>query len=193
MKGEKMMKKKTPEEIEKLKEEKEKKIHAWSANKIVISKEWIEDEQGQIARNIIRGGVYMCALGENIGSEQGELRPVIVISNDLINTSSGNVYVVPLTKNLKKKVRKDAKKQVVKDENGRVLYLDEPKLQSHYFLKKDKYNFLEYDSAAMAEVSRAVSKIRIKTHLGTLLTGDLQRISTRLEWVLGIKTSNRKK
>ncbi|PUB08192.1 type II toxin-antitoxin system PemK/MazF family toxin [Paenisporosarcina sp. OV554] len=187
------MKGKTPQEIEKLKKEKEKKIRTWTEDKIVISKDWIEDERGQIGRNIIRGGVYMCALGENIGSEQGELRPVIVISNDLINTSSGNVYVVPLTKNLKRKVKKDTERQVVRDKDGRIEYLDEPKLQSHYFLKTDKYDFLEYDSAAMAEVSRAVSKIRIKTHLGDLLPGDLKRISTRLEWVLGIKTSSRKK
>lgn len=191
-KGKRMMKK-TPEEIKALIKAKEDKIRTWTEEKVVTSKEWIENEETQIKRNLIRGGVYMCALGENIGSEQGELRPVIVISNDLINTSSGNVYIVPLTKNLKKKIKKDSNRNVVRDGRGNLVFLDEPKLQSHYFLKKKKYNFLEHDSAAMAEVSRAVSKIRIKTHLGTLDTGDLKRISTRLEWVLGIKTSSRKR
>ncbi|WP_338782431.1 type II toxin-antitoxin system PemK/MazF family toxin [Metabacillus sp. FJAT-52054] len=179
-------------DMETLKTEKEADIREWTERKIVVSKQWIEEEETQKGRNFIRGGIYMCELGENIGNEQGEVRPVIVISNDLINTTSGNVFIVPLTKNLKKKVKRDGNRQVIRDTNGRVVYLDVPKMQSHYFLRKSKYDFLTHDSAAMTEVSRAVSKIRITTHLGTISDSDLEKISTRLEWVMGIRKSNRK-
>lgn len=173
-------------DIETRKAKKKTQIQAWTNDKIVFATDWIDNEGTQTKRNLIRGGIYMCELGENIGNEQGELRPVLVISNDMINTTSGNVYVIPLTKNLKKKPQKDAQRNIMRDEEGNILFLDEPKLKSHYFLKKSKYTFLGFDSAAMTEVSRAVSKIRIKTHLGNISNNDISKISTRLKWVLGL-------
>jgi mRNA interferase MazF len=170
--------------IEQAKIDKEKVLRTWTEEKIILSRQWIDDEQNQIKRQLKRGGVYMCELAENIGNEQGELRPVVVISNDIINNSSGNVVVVPLTKNLKKKF-------VIED--GKKKFLNQPKHHSHYFLLKSKYQFLQFDSAAMTEVSRPVSKVRIKTHLGDISDGDLRKIVTRIEWVFGIKKSQRNK
>lgn len=175
---------KTKKDPATLKKEKEQALRDWTEDKILLANTWIDEEKTQIGRKLVRGGVYMCELGQNIGNEQGELRPVIVISNDLINTSSGNVNVVPLSKTLKKKA--------YRDKNGDLKFLDQPRLQSHYFLKKSKYSFLGFDSAAMTEVSRAVSKVRIKTHLGDISEDDLDRIITRVEWVYGIKKSLRK-
>lgn len=180
-----MMTNQTKKDIATIKKEKEKAIRDWTEDKIAVANKWIDEEKIQMGRKLVRGGVYMCDLGENIGNEQGELRPVIVISNNLINTSSGNVNVVPLSKTLKKKFIRNDKGVIER-------YLDEPRLQSHYFLKKAKYTFLGFDSAAMAEVSRAVSKVRIKTHLGDLTEGDLNKIIKRVEWVYGIRKSMRK-
>ena len=191
--GRKVKRVKTAEEIEKEQEDKVKNLQQWTTKKIELSEEWIEKEEQQIARNLVRGGIYMCELGENIGSEQGSLRPVVVISNDLINRSSGNIFVVPLTKTLKKKIQIGADKKPVRDKDGKIIFLNEPKMQSHYFLRKQKYTFLQHDSAAMCEVSRAVSKIRISTHLGNIESTDINKIETRLEWVLGIKKSQRKR
>ncbi|MBC9720402.1 MAG: type II toxin-antitoxin system PemK/MazF family toxin [Lactobacillus sp.] len=154
---------------------KEQELRNWTNDKVILANQWIDEESTQIARKLVRGGIYMCELGKNIGNEQGELRPVVVISNNLINTSSGNVNIVPLSKTLKKKF-------VVKEDGTRE-FLDIPRMKSHYFLKKSKYSFLMYDSAAMAEVSRAVSKVRISTHLGDISDSDLNKIIARVKWV----------
>jgi len=84
------------------KEKKEKALNAWNAVKIILAKEFIDDEKTQINRKPVKGSVHLCQLGENIGSEQGEERPVIIVSNDRINSTSPNVVIVPLSKTLKK-------------------------------------------------------------------------------------------
>lgn len=165
--------------IEKQKEEKEAALKVWSEKKISLSKDWIDNSKTQKARGIIRGGVYMCELGENIGAEQGEHRPALVVSNDMINSSSGNVSVIPLTKNLKKKVRRDKQGNIIE-------VLDKPRLNSHYFLKKSKYSFLDHDSAVLGEETKTISKIRIGEHKGDIDDGDMNRIMNRVKWVYGI-------
>jgi len=166
------------------KESKKGKLNEWHAKKITLASEWIENETTQKSRRIIRGGVYMCELGENIGTEQGECRPVIVVSNDQINLSSGNVSIVPLTKNLKKKA-------IFK--NGEIVtYLNEPRYHSHYFLFKNKYPFLDYDSAVLGEETKTVSKIRLKEHKGNIDIKDMEKIMIRIEWVFGLRKSLKK-
>lgn len=162
------------------KADKKRKLDKWHSKKIELANNWIENEVTQKKRGIIRGGVYMCELGENIGAEQGEYRPVIVVSNDQINSSSGNVSVVPLTKNLKKKA--------VFDKNGKIIkYLNEPRYNSHYFLFKSKYSFLDYDSAVLGEETKTVSKVRLKEHKGNIDPEDMKKIMIRIEWVLGLE------
>lgn len=161
------------------KTEKEAALRVWTEKKISLSKDWIDNEKTQKARGIIRGGVYMCELGENVGAEQGEYRPALVVSNDLINTTSGNVSVIPLTKNLKKKVKKDKQGKVVE-------VLEQPRLSSHYFLRKNKYSFLDHDSAVLGEETKTISKVRIGEHKGNIDSGDMDRIMTRVKWVYGI-------
>ncbi|MDQ0257956.1 mRNA interferase MazF [Evansella vedderi] len=164
---------------EQRKAEKESALRSWIETKVNLSNDWIDNEKTQSKRGIIRGGVYMCQLGENIGTEQGEHRPVLVVSNDLINSTSGNVSVIPLTKNLKKKV--------LRDKEGKVKeVLNKPQYRSHYFLLKRKYTFLEHDSAVLGEETKTVSKVRIGDHKGDISPGDLDKIITRVKWVFGI-------
>lgn len=172
----------TEEQIREAKEQKERKIKEWTPSKIALAHNYIENEETQKKRGLVRGAVHLCQFGENIGSEQNEERPVIVISNDTINANSGNVLVIPLTKTLKKK----------KDRNGKVILtktrLPIPRYDSHYFLFKKKYDFLDYDSAAKVEETTSVSKIRIGQHLGTIDDPkDLQRLEVRVRWVFGLQ------
>lgn len=156
-------------------------LTTWHGTKTDLSHKWIEDAPAQKGRLIQRGGVYMCHLGDNVGDEQGKHRPVIVVSNDLINTTSGNVSVVPLTTTLKKQVVRDR-------QTGRVIrVLDKPRLRSQYFIKKSKYNFLDDDSAVVGEEVKTVSKVRIGTHKGNISDPDLNRILQRIEWVIGLR------
>lgn len=47
--------------------------------------------------NIHKGDVFYADLGENVGSEQNGIRPVLVIQNDLGNKFSPTLIVSPLT------------------------------------------------------------------------------------------------
>ena len=51
-----------------------------------------------------RGDVYYCDLRPVIGSEQGGIRPVLIIQNDVGKTYAPTLIVVPLTSNTEKKV-----------------------------------------------------------------------------------------
>jgi mRNA interferase MazF len=46
---------------------------------------------------ILRGGIHWADLSPVIGSEQGSLRPVLVLSQNVFNERSGTVIVVALT------------------------------------------------------------------------------------------------
>lgn len=46
---------------------------------------------------VSRGEVWQCQLGENIGSEQNESRPVLIIQNEVANKVSPNTIIAPLT------------------------------------------------------------------------------------------------
>lgn len=46
---------------------------------------------------VSRGEIWQCELGKNIGSEQNESRPVLIIQNDVNNKNSPNTLIVPLT------------------------------------------------------------------------------------------------
>ena len=46
---------------------------------------------------ILRGGIYWADLNPVIGSEQGGLRPVLVLSENVFNERSGTVIAVAIT------------------------------------------------------------------------------------------------
>jgi mRNA interferase MazF len=55
---------------------------------------------------IERGQVYLASLDPSVGSEQGKVRPVVIVSNNAANDSAnrrgrGVVTVVPLTSNVR--------------------------------------------------------------------------------------------
>lgn len=156
-------------------------LRTWSETKETLSHEWIENRLTHKGRQILRGGIYMCHLGDNIGDEHGKHRPVLVVSNELINKTSGNVSVVPLTTKLKKKAIIDPQtKRVIK-------YLDKPRYKSHYFLWKSKYGFLDDNSATVCEEVKTVSKVRLGKHKGDISPTDLNKVLRCIDWVVGLR------
>jgi mRNA interferase MazF len=149
------------------------KLKQWHQKKEDLSIKWIENETIERGRKLKQGAIYLCVLGENIGSEintdDGELRPVLVVSNDTINNTADNVTVVPLSKQLRYFLNRRGEKR--------------PKYKSHYFLFKENYPFLHYDSAVRCEEVRTVSKIRIDRKLGNVSTPVLKQILKCLDWV----------
>ena len=151
--------------------EKYKALLEWQMKKIDLSCDWIDNSQTQISRHPIQGAIHQCQLGENIGNEQGEHRPVLIVSNNTMNSTSGNVVIVPLTKSLK-----------TKTVNGRIV----PRYPTNYFLYTNNYSFLQHDSAVLANEVRSISKVRLGAHLGSIDQDDLEKVLARLKRVIGL-------
>ena len=98
-----------------------------------------------------QGDVYLADLGKSMGSEQGGIRPVVVIQDEVGCHRATTMTVVPLTSNLKK--------------------VDLP---THYILRFA--TFLLETSMAMGEQAGVIDKMRIQTYLGKLDARDLKKI-----------------
>ena len=120
---------------------------------------------------INRGQIYTCFFGENIGYEKSRLqaRPCLVVSTQIINHDSGNVIVVPFSKNIKYQPN-----------------TNNLKYQYHYVLKKKDYPSLAFDSAVQCEDIRAVSKARLSTYICNINKNDMREIQKRLKYALQI-------
>lgn len=69
------------------------KVSTWLTKKYRL----IKKVPTAIRRTVYRGQVYWCEFGENVGSEQSERRPALILSNNPANRSSPNVLVAPIT------------------------------------------------------------------------------------------------
>lgn len=94
--------------------------------------------QNYNTENIKRGDIYYADLSPVVGSEQGGVRPVLVIQNDIGNKYSPTVIVCAITSQLTK-----------------------AKLPTHIELNGDKYN-LTKDSVCLLEQIRTLDKRRLK-------------------------------
>ena len=94
--------------------------------------------------NVRRGEIYMADLSPVCGSEQGGVRPVLVVQNDIGNKFSPTVIVVAVTSKLHK-----------------------AKLPTHIELK-DNVGNLEKDSILLCEQIRTIDKLRLKDKVGAL-------------------------
>ena len=92
---------------------------------------------------IKRGDIYFARLNPVIGSEQGDLRPVLIVQNDVGNKHSPTVIIVPLTCNLEKKP-----------------------LPTHVFITQT--GDLEYKSLALAEQVRTIDRSRLSRYIGRI-------------------------
>lgn len=82
---------------------------------------------------------------ETIGSEQGGLRPAVIIQNDVGNLHSGTTIVFPFTTQLKR--------------------LNQP---THTLIAKGEHKGLVEDSMVLGEAIRQVDQKRIKGYLGSI-------------------------
>lgn len=146
--------------------EKNEKLDDWHSSKIQISKDWIETERSQKNRKVNQGEIYYCNIGENIGHEQNELRPVLIVSENRYN-KKGIITILPLT--------------------TKVVYNGKrPKYDTHYILKKENYKFLKSDSAVMSEHIKSVSIIRLIDYIGQVSQQDYKLINIRMKSLLGL-------
>lgn len=102
--------------------------------------------------DIRRYDIIQADLGTNIGSEQGGIRPVLVIQNNQGNMYSSTTIIMPLSSKLKS--------------------LNMP---THTIIHKDADNGLRTDSVVLGEQMRVISNQRIIKKIGSVTNKETQK------------------
>ena len=113
---------------------------------------------------IRRGDIYYADLRPVVGSEQGGVRPVLIIQNDVGNKHSPTVICAAITSQMHK-----------------------AKLPTHVELGCDKYD-LAKDSVVLLEQLRTIDKKRLKDKVCHLDNQILDKIDRALEISLELYT-----
>lgn len=111
--------------------------------------------------NVRRGEIYMADLSPVVGSEQGGVRPVLIIQNNVGNRFSPTVIVSAITSRL-----------------------DKSKLPTHIELSAEKYH-LPKDSVALLEQIRTLDKRRLREKITSLEDNKMREINRAILISLG--------
>ena len=108
---------------------------------------------------IKRGDMFYADLSPVIGSEQGGIRPVLVIQNNVGNKYSPTVIVSAITSQLNKS-----------------------KLPTHIELESEEFG-LKSDSIILTEQIRTIDKSRLKEKIGHI---NDERVMNKIDNALGV-------
>jgi len=109
-----------------------------------------------------RGDIFYADLSPVIGSEQGGIRPVLIVQNDVGNKYSPTVIIAAITSQINK-----------------------AKMPTHIELSNNEYG-LSKDSVILAEQVRTIDKKRLKEKIGHLDEALMTQIDTALKISFGI-------
>ncbi|MEQ6376707.1 type II toxin-antitoxin system PemK/MazF family toxin [Bacillaceae bacterium S4-13-58] len=109
-----------------------------------------------------RGDVYFADLSPVVGSEQGGVRPVLILQNDIGNRFSPTVIVAAITAQIQK-----------------------AKLPTHVEIDAKKYRF-ERDSVILLEQIRTIDKQRLTDKITQLDETMMSRVDESLQISLGL-------
>lgn len=112
---------------------------------------------------IKRGELYYADLSPVVGSEQGGVRPVLVVQNDVGNKYSPTVIAAAVTSKL-----------------------DKARLPTHIELSKESFG-LTHDSVVLLEQIRTLDKRRLKERIGSLPPNLMKRVGLALMISLGFE------
>lgn len=118
--------------------------------------------------NIKRGDIFYADLSPVIGSEQGGIRPVLIIQNDMGNKFSPTVIAAAITSRQMK-----------------------TKLPTHITLN-NKISGLPKDSVVLLEQIRTLDKKRLKEKIGTIDLFSMHRINRALSVSFGLFQTQKK-
>ena len=110
-----------------------------------------------------RGDLFYADLSPVVGSEQGGVRPVIVVQNDVGNKYSPTIIVAPVTSQMNK-----------------------AKLPTHVKLKGNKYG-LPKNSVALMEQLRTIDKKRLREKIGTFSSDIMTKIDEAMTISLALQ------
>lgn len=112
--------------------------------------------------NVLRGDVFYANLNPVIGSEQGGVRPVLILQNDIGNKYSPTTIVAAITSRIKK-----------------------AKLPTHVELDSSSFA-LDKDSVILLEQVRTIDKRRLKEKIAHLDEETMAEIDRALKISLGL-------
>ncbi len=115
-----------------------------------------------MTRPILRGEIYRADLNPIVGSEQGGIRPVLVIQNDIGNKHSPTVIVAAITSK------------------------DKPCLPTHILLAG--LQTLGRNSIALLEQIRTIDKCRLIEYIGSVGAETMKAVDTALTVSVGIRS-----
>ena len=113
-------------------------------------------------RKISRGDMFYADLAHGLGSEQYGRRPCVVVSNDAGNRHSNTVIVAMITSKVETKA----------------------KIPTHCPVRAQQG--LVRDSLVLLEQLRTIDKMRLLEYLGTLDSGDMDRVEEALAASVGL-------
>ncbi len=143
------------------------KKKAYNIKKIYSYVSWV-NEQAKMNDNALRdiraiprrGEVWTCELGQNIGSEENKIRPVIIIQNDTGNKNAPTTIVAPISNRPKKiAVHIELRESDYKLENGEKSHIT---------------------GTILAEQIKVVSKVRLGRHIATLNKDFMELLDSKL-------------
>ena len=112
--------------------------------------------------NIKRGDIYYADLSPVIGSEQGGIRPVLIIQNDIGNKYSPTVIVAAITSQINK-----------------------AKMPTHIEIDAQGYG-LSKDSVVLLEQVRTLDKKRLKEKIGMADDEIMEKVNDALSISFGL-------
>ncbi len=112
---------------------------------------------------IRRGDIFYANLNPVLGSEQGGLRPVLIIQNDIGNMYSPTTIIAAITSKIKR-----------------------AKLPTHIEISATRYR-LEKDSVILLEQLRTIDKQRLKERIARLDEETMAKVNDAIIISLGLK------
>ena len=113
--------------------------------------------------SVKRGDIYYADLSPVVGSEQGGVRPVLIIQNDTGNRYSPTVIAAAIT-----------------SQTGKA------KLPTHIDLPVDHSCGLSRDSVVLLEQVRTLDKKRLREKMGRLDEGVMKQVDTAIAVSFGL-------
>lgn len=114
-------------------------------------------------KKVKRGEIYYADLSPVVGSEQGGVRPVLVLQNDIGNYYSQTVIIAAVTTQVQKN-----------------------KLPTHVLLGKDETP-LAHDSVILLEQVRTIDKQRLQDRITQVNATRMREVDRALKVSLGLK------
>ncbi len=112
--------------------------------------------------SVKRGEIYYADLSPVVGSEQGGIRPVLIVQNDVGNRHSPTVIAAAITSRL-----------------------DKAKLPTHISLEASSCG-LQKDSIVLLEQIRTLDKKRLKDKMGSLDSSAMNRVDNAISISFGL-------